>query len=165
MTIPLEEKRFMFERMTLPLKGELFRGARALAGNDADALDLIQDAYLRAWRAFPSYREDQRFRPWLFTILRHAHVDACRRKRLRPATADPEVLAETVAAPPAGPLSEDVQAALDGLSPTHHILLVLRDVQGFTYLEMAEILDWPMGSVMSGLHHARKALRARLKPL
>jgi RNA polymerase sigma-70 factor (ECF subfamily) len=158
-----DEERFKFERLSLPLKSELYRGARALTGNDADALDLVQETYLRAWRAFPSYREDQRFRPWLFTILRHAHVDACRRRRVRPATADPSLIAEIEAAPKSNVLSEDLQAALDSLRPTHHILLILRDVQGFSYQEIAEILEWPIGSVMSGLHHARKALRGKLK--
>jgi len=157
------EERFKFERLSLPLKSELYRGARALAGNDADALDLVQDTYLRAWRAFAAYREDQRFRPWLFTILRHAHVDACRRRRVRPATVDPGQIPEPLAPPVPTGIPEDLQAALDRLRPAHHLLLILRDVQGFSYREIAEILDWPAGSVMSGLHHARKALRHQLK--
>ena len=153
------EARFTFERLTLPLKSELYRGARALAGNDADALDLVQETYLRAWKAFPSYREDQRFRAWLFTILRHAHVDLCRRKRHQPATADPGELPEPAAPPAIGAIPDDLQAALEQLRPAHHLLLLLREVQGFSYAEIAEILGWPAGSVMSGLHHARAALR------
>src|SRR6266850_3007564 len=147
---PPDEERFRFERISLPLKNELYRGARALAGNDADALDLVQETYLRAWRAFGTYREDQRFRPWLFTILRHAHVDLCRRRKLQPATVDPGDLPDPAAPPITGPIPEDLRAALDRLRPAHHLLLLLREVQGFSYLEIAEIMDWPVGSVMSG---------------
>jgi RNA polymerase sigma-70 factor, ECF subfamily len=160
---PPDEEKFRFERLTLPLKDDIYRGARALTGNDADALDLVQETYLRAWRAFGSYREDQRFRPWLFTILRHAHIDICRRRRLRPATSDPGELPEPAAPPIAGPIPEDLGAALARLRPAHHLLLLLREVQGFSYAEIADVLGWPLGSVMSGLHHARKALREMLK--
>ena len=159
----MDEARFTFERLTLPLRNEIYRASRTLSGNDADALDLTQDTYLRAWRAFPSYREDERFRPWIFTILRHAHVDACRRKQIRPATADLGEVEEPAASPSSDGLSEEIQAALERLRPAHHLLLLLRNVQGFTYGEIAAILDWPMGSVMSGLHNARMALRERLK--
>ncbi len=159
----VDEERFRFERLTLPLKNEIYRGARALTGNDADALDLVQEAYLRAWRAFGSYREDKRFRPWLFTILRHAHVDICRRRRLQPATSDPGELPEPAAPQITGQIPEDLSAALARLSPAHHLLLLLREVQGFSYAEIAEVLDWPVGSVMSGLHHARRKLRELLK--
>jgi len=159
----VDEAHFTFERLTLPLRNEIYRAARALAGNEADALDLTQDTYLRAWKAYPAYREDQRFRPWIFTILRHAHVDACRRRRVRPATADPGEMVEPAAPPSTEGLSEEIQAALERLRPAHHMLLLLRDVQGFTYSEIAGILEWPMGSVMSGLHHARKNLRGLLK--
>ncbi len=157
------EEHFKFERLSLPLKSELYRGARALAGNDADALDLTQETYLRAWRAFPEYREDHRFRAWLFTILRHAHVDLCRRRKTQPATVDPGGLPEPAAPAPAGAIPEDLQSALARLRPAHHLLLLLRDVQGFTYAEIAEILDWPPGTVMSGLHNARRELRRQLK--
>ena len=164
MTPSAAEQRFQFERLTLPLKNELYRAARALAGNDADALDLIQDAFLRAWKAFPNYKEDQRFRAWLFTILRHAHIDFCRRRKLRPVTAD---LAMENPPAPEKPeaMSEEIQQALERLKPAHHLILLLRDVEGFTYAEIAEILDCPIGSVMSSLHHARAALRARLTRL
>lgn len=159
----VEEVRFRFERLSLPLRNELYRASRALAGNEADALDLVQETYLRAWKAFARYREDQKFRPWLFTILRHAHVDSCRRRKRRPASADPVEIAEPAAPPVSEPLCDDIRAALDRLGTAHHVLLLLRDMEGFTYREMAEILDWPVGSVMSGLHNARAALRAGLK--
>ncbi|HEU4339886.1 MAG TPA: RNA polymerase sigma factor, partial [Planctomycetota bacterium] len=126
----MDEARFTFERFTLPLKGEIHRAARALTGNDADALDLTQEAYLRAWRAFPSYRENERFRPWFFTILRHAHVDACRRRKVRPATVDPGEMEEPAAPPSTDGLSEEMQAALERLRPAHHLLLLLRHAQG-----------------------------------
>ncbi|HEY3226462.1 MAG TPA: sigma-70 family RNA polymerase sigma factor [Planctomycetota bacterium] len=157
-----DKERFRFERLSLPLKNELYRAARALAASDADALDLVQETYLRAWKAFAAYREEQRFRAWIFTILRHAHVDLCRRRRLQPATSDPGELPEPEAASPSGVIPEDLQAALERLRPAHHLLLLLREIQGFSYREIAEILGWPAGSVMSGLHLARAALREEL---
>ncbi|HTF56715.1 MAG TPA: sigma-70 family RNA polymerase sigma factor [Planctomycetota bacterium] len=159
---PADEVRIQFERLSLPLKNELYRAARALAASDADALDLVQETYLRAWKAFAAYREKQRFRAWIFTILRHAHVDLCRRRRLQPATTDPGELPEPQAPSPAGTIPEDMQAALARLRPAHHLLLLLREIQGFSYREIAEILGWPAGSVMSGLHFARAALRLEL---
>jgi RNA polymerase sigma-70 factor (ECF subfamily) len=159
-------ERARFEGLALPFQNDLYRAARALSGSEADALDLLQETYLRAFKGFQKYREEQRFRPWIFTILRHTHIDLCRQRRLQPATTDPGALAEPPAPASADPgnLPEDLQAALERLRPAHHLLLLLREVQGFSYREIADILEWPMGSVMSGLHLARAALRDQLKP-
>ena len=151
-----------FLDLALPLKDDLYRSARAMTGNEADALDLVQETYLRAWKAYGSYRENQKFKAWLFTILRHAHVDSCRRRKAQPVTLDLDARLEPAPVPPPVELSEDLQAALERLSPAHHLLLLLRETQGFSYREIAEIVGCPIGSVMSGLHHARAALRAEL---
>ena len=162
--IPAPE-RVRFEGLALPLQNDLYRAARALTRSEADALDLLQETYLRAFKGFRKYREEQRFRAWILTILRHTHIDLCRRRRVEPATSDPGALAEPAAPPSPDPavLPEDLQASLERLRPAHHLLLLLREVQGFSYREIAEILGWPMGSVMSGLHLARAALRELLK--
>jgi len=157
-----DEARFRFERLSLPLKDEIYRAARAIAGSEADALDLVQETYLRAWKAFPAYREEHRFRSWIFTILRHAHIDLCRRRKLQPATSDPGELPDPEAPGTSASIPDDLQAALERLRPAHHLLLLLREIQGFSYREIAEILDWPVGSVMSGLHFARAALKTEL---
>jgi len=152
-----------FERLSVPLQADLYRAARALTSSDADALDLLQDTYLKALRAFPSYREEQHFKAWMFTILRHVHVDRCRRRRLEPGLIEPDAGPLVEAPEPrADALPEEVGAALSRLRPSHHVLLLLREVQGFSYREIAEILGIPPGSVMSGLHHARHALRVEL---
>jgi len=156
------DARIHFERLSFPLQSELYRVARAIVASEADAMDLVQETYLRAWRAFPTYREEHRFRPWIFTILRHAHIDFCRRRRLQPATSDPGELPDPESPAPSASIPEDMQAALERIRPAYHLLLLLREIQGFSYREIAEVLGWPAGSVMSGLHHARAALRAEL---
>lgn len=159
-----DDLRSRFERLALPLQEDLYRAARALAGSDADALDLVQETYLRAFRAFASYREQQHAKAWLFTILRNVHVDVRRRKWIEPLSFDAiENPAPAAPAPlPKDLLPEHTAAALARLKPAHHLILLLREVQGFSYKEIAEILDIPMGTVMSSLHAARTELRKEL---
>lgn len=159
-----DDLRSRFERLAIPLQEDLYRSARALTGSDADALDLVQETYLRALRAFAGYRDQQQAKAWLFTILRHVHIDIRRRKRLEPVSFDPAEAPETAAPEPLPKdlLPEHTAAALSRLKPAHHLILLLREVQGFTYKEIAEILGIPMGTVMSSLHAARGELRREL---
>ncbi len=158
------DARARFERLLAPLHHDLYRAALALSGSEADALDLVQEACLRGYRGFGAYREESHFKSWIFTILRNAHVDLRRRRRLEPATLDPGVEPALEAIPPlaAGLEPGAVASALSRLPARQQLLLLLREVQGFSYAEMAEILGWPAGSVMSGLHHARNALAREL---
>jgi RNA polymerase sigma-70 factor, ECF subfamily len=158
----MDRTREEFERRVLPLERDLYFGARALTGRDAEALDLTQDALFRAWRGFASYARDENLKAWLFTILRHAWTDRCRRHRLEPAALDPEI---DVPSPPAADdsLPDELLRALRGLSPAHQMLVLLRDVEGLSYKETAAAMGIPMGSVMSGLHNARKKLRHALE--
>lgn len=152
-----------FERRVLPLERDLYFGALALTGREADALDLVQDTLLRAWRGFASYARDENLKAWLFTILRHAWTDRCRRRRLEPATLDPEMDVPQ-RPPPDVALSDELLRALQTLSPSHQMLVLLCDIEGLPYKEIAGVMGIPIGSVMSGLHNARKKLREKLKP-
>jgi RNA polymerase sigma-70 factor (ECF subfamily) len=141
-----------------------------MSGQEADALDLVQDTLLRAFRAFDSFDRGDHLKAWLFTILRHAFLDRCRRRRLEPAALDPE--AEPPLPPPAAPpapienaLPDELLRALRTLSPAHQTLLLLSDVEGLRYREIADALGRPIGSVMSGLHNARARLREALLKL
>jgi RNA polymerase sigma-70 factor (ECF subfamily) len=158
----MDAARAEFERRVLPLERDLYFGALALAGNPADALDLVQDALLRAWRGFAGYTRDDSLKAWLFTILRHAWTDRCRRRRLEPVSLDPEVEVASREPPPDEELSDDVLRALRRLSPSHQMLLLLCDIEGLAYKEIAAAMGIPIGSVMSGLHHARRKLREGL---
>ena len=152
-----------FERLAVPLQEDLYRAARALASSDDDALDLVQETYYRAFRAFASYAELQQFKAWMYAILRNTHIDFVRRRRWAPISLDEAGTEPADPAPlPKDLVPEHVTAALGRLNPTHHLLLLLREVQGFSYREIAEILGCPVGSVMSGLHHARAALKKGL---
>lgn len=150
-----------FERLALPLQNGLYAAARAFCGQDADAQDLLQETWLRAWRAFATFDRSNP-KAWLFTILRNAHLDRCRRRRLEPVSLDPERPSPAAPPAPSPALPDHLHAALRRLSPTHQLLLLLSDVEGLRYREIADVLGCPIGSVMSGLHHARARLRAEL---
>lgn len=158
----MDASRADFERRVLPLERDLYFGALALAGNEPDALDLLQDALLRAWRGFATYARDENLKAWLFTILRNAWADRCRRRRLEPASLDPEIDVPSPAASD-GQFSDEVVRALRGLSTSHQLLVLLCDVEGLPYKDIAAVMGIPIGSVMSGLHNARRRLREKLQ--
>lgn len=157
-----------FERLALPLQKDLYFAALALTRREPDALDLVQETLLKAFRGFASFTRGDNVKAWLFTILRHAYLDRCRQKRLDPLPLDPAA----GEGPPAGPsagrlplhevLSDELLAALRSLTPAHQMVLLLCDVEGLSYKQIAEVLGCPLGSVMSGLHNARTRLKAAL---
>lgn len=159
-----------FERRALPLQNDLYFAALALARAEADALDLLQEAWLKAWRAFAAFQPSGGgFKAWMFTILRHAYLDRCRAKKLEPLSF--EAAEDLVEGPGAAdlPLEEilpdDLLRALRSLPPRHQLLVLLCDIEGLTYREIADVLGCPMGSVMSGLFNARARLRKELAGL
>lgn len=162
------EPRGEFERQFLPLEADLYHAALALAGNPADALDLVQETAFRTLRAFSQFRPGTSFRAWVFTILRNVHIDGVRRKRYQPVALEdpPEGIAPT---PPEDPadleraLPDDLLRAFRALNPAQQLLILLRDVHDLPYKEIAGILRCPLGSVMSGLHLARRRLREGLR--
>lgn len=161
-----DARREEFERRALPLERDLYFAALAMAGQETDALDLVQETLLKAWRAFHTFNRGDNLRAWLFTILRNAWVDRCRARRVEPAALDPAL--EDPPAPPGAPqrldtlLPDELLGALQDLSAAHRLVLLLRDVEGLSYKEIAGVLGCPIGSVMSGLHNARTQLREKL---
>lgn len=159
--------RARFERLALPLQRDLHFGALALAKSEPDALDLVQETFLRAYRSFSTYRDDQNFRGWMFTILRNAYLDDCRRRRIAPVIL--QLDAGSQDAPTSSPLgavsdalSDNVLRALHSLSAAHRLVLLLVDVEHLSYREAADALGCPIGSIMSSLHNARGRLRDAL---
>ncbi len=152
----------------------LYRLARHLTGNDRDAEDLVQEAYVRAFGALPRFEPGTDLKAWLMRILRNVHVSAWRHSRRGPHALEPSV--EEVAPPPdafvRGELAleqmravvgSEIEAALAELAPDARTLVLLH-LEGLTDREMADVMGWPVGTVKSRLSRARAALRDRLAP-
>lgn len=154
-----------FEREALPHMRSLYGGAYRLTRNAADAEDLVQETFLRAFRAFHLYTPGTNIRAWLFTILRRVHQDGLRRLRRGPGF---DVVEEdTASLPPAQEIVArgglDLARALEALSEPFRTAVVLRDLEELAYQDIARITEAPIGTVMSRIHRGRKALRERLK--
>lgn len=158
-----------FERYVLPEIEILLRVANSLTRNHAEAEDLVQDTLLRAYRGIDRF--DGRYpRAWLLTILRNTHINRNRRRRpglLRDpdAAVDRMISAasdERVDASIDDEMDVEIVRALDSLDARFRQVVVLVDIDGLTYAEAAEVLDVPVGTVMSRLHRARTRIRDRL---
>jgi RNA polymerase sigma-70 factor, ECF subfamily len=166
-----------FEREAVPLLNELYGAALRLTRNPADAEDLLQETYLRAYRGFASFQEGTNLRAWLYRILTNAFINIYRKRQREPQTLSEGEVEEwylydklgsegAAASAEAEVLEsipdEDVQEALAALPDQFRLAVLLADVEGFSYKEIAEILDVPIGTVMSRLHRGRRALEKRL---
>jgi RNA polymerase sigma-70 factor (ECF subfamily) len=153
-----------FEREALPHMRSLYGTAYRLTRNAADAEDLVQETFLRAYRAFEGYTPGTNARAWLYTILYRARADHYRRIGRSPLTVELEGDGPGVA-PQQDALArgqEDVARALAALPECFRSAVVFRDIQEFSYEEIAGILDVPIGTVMSRIHRGRAQLRTLL---
>ena len=166
-----------FEAEALPLLNGMYSAAFRLTRNAADAEDLIQETFLRAYRGFHQFQEGTNLKAWLYRILMNTFINSYRKKQREPQTiSDEEVedwylyskMAERGAEPSAEASvieslpDEDVQEALSSLPEQVRIAVLLPDVEGFSYKEIADITGVPIGTVMSRLHRGRRALEKRL---
>jgi RNA polymerase sigma-70 factor (ECF subfamily) len=130
-----------------------------------DAKDVVQDAFIKAYQNLKHFQKGRSFGPWLLTIVRNLCIDLMRKRKHESPDGLPEVLPDRKVSPADGSvLKHEVWAALSQLSPQHREIIFLRDYQGHSYNEIAEILRIPLGTVMSRLHHARRGLMAILEP-
>ena len=149
-----------FERLVDRHRPVVIRVAARIVGS-GEAEDVSQDAFLRAFHRLDHFRGDAPFRSWLLRITHNAALDHVRRRRAEPV--DPEALdtgEPSRARPPADRLEvreriERLERKLRGLNPQHRVVLVLRDAEGLSYEEIADITDTPLGSVKARLHRAR----------
>ena len=156
-----------FEAEAMPHLDELFRTAVRLVMDRSEAEDLVQEVYLQAWKSFERYEPGTNCRAWLYKILFNK-LNHQRRRRYAQGgwlQADDALLAETVAYEP--PVrhdlsDEEVIGALDGLRASFREVVLLADVEEFSYKEIAEVLGVPIGTVMSRLSRGRKQLRDAL---
>ena len=138
----------------------LRRYARALVGGNAEADDLIQDTLERALAKLDQWRDGESPRKWLFSILHNLHVDGLRRKSRRPPHVGLDSLGPEQSAPAAdGASGRDLDRALQQLSGDQREVVLLVGLEGLTYAETAEVLDIPVGTVMSRLARGRGRLR------
>ena len=151
-----------FERVALPHAPSLLRFALRLARNRPNAEDLVQEALLLAWRAFPRFEPGSNARAWLFRILINLFLSQGRKARFAP----PVLLLTPEIQAPAHSHSESLEViqALDRLPSDQRTVLLLAVVEGFTCREISEILSIPIGTVMSRLARARDAMREVLAP-
>lgn len=157
-----------FESEALPHMNDLFRTARRVLGNQSEAEDVVQETFLQAWKSFERFELGTNCRAWLYKIMFHV-IQHTRRKRfgfnLRSTRDDNvELEAALVYEPPVPQqlTDEDVIAAFDRIPRQYREVVVLADVQEFSYKEVAETLNIPQGTVMSRLNRGRKLLRVEL---
>ena len=174
-----EDDRRRFQDDALPLLDSLYGAALRMTRNPADAEDLVQETMLRAYRSFDSFEPGTNLKAWLFRILTNAYINVYRKKQREPQKVsadelqdfdlyqelkdhDPEFqkTPETIVLDSL--VDSDILQAIDELPEQFRLAVMLSDVEGFSYAEMAEIMDVPMGTVMSRLHRGRKALQKRL---
>jgi RNA polymerase sigma-70 factor (ECF subfamily) len=159
-----------FDRLVAAHEDRIYHAAYRITGNAEDARDAAQETFVKAFRALPRYRHEAAFGTWLHRIAVNASLDIVRRRPQAP----PVPLEEVVL--PAQTHNPDTEAerhevqrrvhdALRRLAPDHRVIVVLRDLQGLAYEEIAEALRMPIGTVRSRLSRAREALRALLKDL
>ncbi len=161
-----------FEATCLPHMPDCYAFALSLTRRRHDAEDLVQDTLVRAHRAFHSFTPGTNAKAWLFTILRRLHIDRYRRARIRPTPMPDDELTEmagTVQAAKGEPIPEDLpwdelppgflRKAIETVPEPFRLAVRLRDLDGFSYREIAEILGVPAGTVMSRLHRGREYLR------
>jgi RNA polymerase sigma-70 factor (ECF subfamily) len=154
-----------FEAEALPHLRSLYGTALRMARNVHDAEDLLQETLLRAYRGFDRFTPGTNIRAWLHTILQRVRTDGFRQSQRRVPTTElvddgPAVAPEQDALARGG---EELERALQELEEPFKTAVVLRDVEDFTYQEIAKMLDVPIGTVMSRIHRGRAWLRERLE--
>ena len=166
-----------FESLTMGHLDPLYAAALRLTRNEGDAEDLVQDTYLRAYRFFDRFERGTNIKAWLFKILTNTFINRYRRSVKERSTIEDEkdtvherFMSRDVSEASLNPeqyffdrlLSDDVLAAIDALPVDFRMVVILADLQEFAYKEIAEILDCPVGTVMSRLFRGRKLLQKSL---
>jgi RNA polymerase sigma-70 factor (ECF subfamily) len=169
-----------FAELAMEHMPSLYSAALRMTRNPADAEDLVQETYLKAYRAFGSFQAGTNLKAWLYRILTNTFINAYRSRKRRPEQTELDDVEDLYLYRRLGGLEAaaasrsaedqvldhftetDVKEALESLPEQFRMAVLLADVEGFSYKEIAEILDIPIGTVMSRLHRGRKALQKAL---
>ena len=169
-----------FAELAMEHMSSLYSGALRMTRNPADAEDLVQETYLKAYRGFGGFEEGTNLKAWLYRILTNTYINSYRAKQRRPEESDLDEVEDLylyrrlggLEAARTGRSAEDelmdlftegeVKEAVDALPESFRMAVLLADVEGFSYKEIAEIMDIPIGTVMSRLHRGRKQLEKLL---
>ena len=173
-----EDEVDLFARLLAVHQDKLYRVAYRMAGHHEDAQDLLQDALLEAYRSFKKFQRGSYFDKWLYRIMTNTFIDRQRHKKRvgpvdsldAPLAAGAEGVSREIpdwTDEPSKRVLEDkfdepVQKALDALPPEFRMVLILSDVEEFSYEEISEMMDTPIGTVRSRLHRARAMMRQKL---
>jgi len=167
-----------FERDAMQYAPQLYSAALRMTRNPADAEDVVQETFLKAYRGYGTFKEGTNLRAWLYRILTNQFINTYRKKQREPQTVDgPDDIDEWYLYDRLGGRNVELSAetevldrmpdqavkdALESLPENFRLPVLLADVEGFSYKEIAEIMDTPIGTVMSRLHRGRKALQKAL---
>jgi RNA polymerase sigma-70 factor (ECF subfamily) len=169
-----------FADLAMPYMSALYAAAMRMTRNPTDAEDLVQETYLRAYRGFGGFKEGTNLKAWLYKILTNTFINQYRARKRRPEQVDLDdtedfylfrrlggLEAVDAARTPETEVLDsipdaEVKQALESLPEQFRMAVILCDIEGFSYKEIAEILDVPIGTVMSRIHRGRKLLQKRL---
>ncbi|MFQ6113652.1 MAG: sigma-70 family RNA polymerase sigma factor [bacterium] len=175
-----EKKLKEFEALALPLMDRLYATALRMTKNQSDAEDLVQATYLKAWRFYHGFKPGTNIEGWIFRILANNFINEYRRKKREPVRVDFETTQATYREESLGEVEADrisefdenykelfddtISNALNNLPAKYRLVVLLSDVNNLKYKEIAQVLDCPIGTVMSRLSRGRQMLAQNLRP-